>query len=126
MDTVRHRFSVGESRKMGETGLFVSVQTPLALGEHGEPQPDLTLVRRRGDRSGVPIAEEALLVVEVAATSLIYNREMKLPLNARDVISEAWLVDLNADEIRVYSELGLILNPGKEFSVHHAAWGHQW
>jgi len=28
---------------------------------------------------GVPIPEEALLVVEVAATSLIYDREAKLP-----------------------------------------------
>lgn len=89
-----------------EIGLFVSVQNPLALGELGEPQPDLTLVRRRGDRSGMPIAEEALLVVEVAATSLIYDRETKLPLYARAGIPEVWLVDLNAGEIRVYSEPG--------------------
>jgi Uma2 family endonuclease len=90
----------------GEADLFVSVQNPLALGEQGEPQPDLTLVRRRGDRSGTPVPEEALLIVEVADTSLIYDRGRKLPLYARAGIPEAWLVDLNADTIEVYSEPG--------------------
>ena len=33
-----------------ETGLFVSVQNPLVLGEHFEPEPDLVLVRRREGR----------------------------------------------------------------------------
>lgn len=89
-----------------ETGLFVSVQNPLALGEYGEPQPDLTLVRRRGDRSGIPITGEVLLVVEVAATSLIYDRETKLPLYARAGIPEAWIIDLDADVVEVYSQPG--------------------
>ena len=41
----------------GEAGLFVSVQNPLALDEHGEPQPDLVLVRRSEGRSGAPTPE---------------------------------------------------------------------
>lgn len=88
----------------GGPGLFVSVQNPLALGEHGEPQPDFTLVRRREDRSGIPTTEEVLLVVEVAATSLIYDRETKLPLYAEAGIPEAWLVDLTTDVIEAHSE----------------------
>ena len=63
-------------------GLFVSVQNPLILGEHGEPQPDLVLVRRRRGRSGTPVPEEVLLVVEVADTSLAYDRGRKMPLYA--------------------------------------------
>lgn len=86
----------------GETGLFVSVQNPLALGEYGESQPDLALVRRRGNRSGMPITEEVLLIVEVAYTSLAYDRETKLPLYAEAGIPEAWLVDLTTDAIEVY------------------------
>ncbi len=61
----------------------MSVQNPLALGEHFEPEPDLVLVRRREGRAGVPIPEEALLVVEVAYTSLTYDRETKLPCTPR-------------------------------------------
>lgn len=90
----------------GEAALFVSVQNPLVLGKHGEPQPDLTLVRRLRDRLGTPIPEEALLVVEVADTSLAYDRERKLPLYAEAGIPEAWLVDLNATTIEMYSEPG--------------------
>jgi len=89
-----------------EVDLFVSVQYPLVLGEYGEPQPDLTLVRRRGDRSGAPVPGEVLLVMEVAGTSLAYDRERKLPLYAEAGIPEAWLVDLNVDEIEVYSKPG--------------------
>src|SRR3954454_16103689 len=97
----RWAFGTGEA-----ADLFVSVQNPLALGEHGEPQPDLTLVRRRRDRSGTPVPEEVLLVVEVADTSLTCDRERKLPLYAEAGIPEAWLVDLNAGTIEMYSEPG--------------------
>lgn len=88
----------------GGPDLFVSVQNPLSLGEHWEPQPDLALVRRLEDRSGVPAAEEVLLVIEVAATSLAYDRDLKLPLYAASGILEVWLVDLNSDTVEVYSE----------------------
>jgi len=87
-----------------EADLFVSVQNPLVLGEYGEPQPDLVVVRRSAGSSGTPTAREALLVVEVAATSLIHDRERKLPLYAASGIPEAWVVDLDADVVEVYSE----------------------
>lgn len=90
----------------GGTAFFVSPQNPLTLGEHFEPEPDLVLVRRREGRAGVPIPEEVLLVVEVADTSLAYDRDTKLPLYAEAGIPEAWLVDLTADAIEVYSEPG--------------------
>jgi Uma2 family endonuclease len=63
-------------------------------------------VRRRRDRSGTPVPEEVLLVVEVADTSLTCDRERKLPLYAEAGIPEAWLVDLNAGTIEMYSEPG--------------------
>lgn len=96
------RWSLSE----GEADLFVSVQNPLSLSEHWEPQPDLTVVRRREGRTGVPALEDVLLVVEVAATSLAYDRDLKLPLYAASGIPEVWLIDLNSDTIEVYSEPG--------------------
>jgi len=87
-----------------DTELFVSVQNPLSLSEHWEPQPDLALVRRREGRSGIPTSEDVALVVEVAATSLIHDRDRKLPLYAETGIPEAWIVDLNADVIEVHSQ----------------------
>lgn len=88
--------------------LGVSVQNPLDLGPGfaGEPQPDLVLVRRREGGDGILTPEEALLVVEVADTSLAYDRNTKLPRYAAAGIPEAWLVDLTADVIEAHSEPG--------------------
>ena len=90
----------------GEPDLFVSVQNPLTLSEHWEPQPDLTVVRRREGRTGVPAPEDVLLVVEVAASSLAYDQDLKLPLYGASGIPEVWLIDLNSDTIEAYSAPG--------------------
>src|SRR5262249_37944553 len=63
------------------------------LGEHSEPQPDLVLLRRREDfyAGADPGPGDVLLVVEVADTSLAYDRDVKMPLYARAGIPESWL-----------------------------------
>ncbi len=71
----------------------VSVQNPLRLTDHTEPQPDLVVLRRER-RRGVPLAADALLVIEVADSSLAYDRDTKLPRFARSGIPEVWLVDV--------------------------------
>lgn len=93
---------LAEFRKPG--GYIISVQNPLILGERGEHQPDLALLRRDRDKERLPAAGDAMLVVEVADTSLRYDREVKLPLYARAGIPEAWLVDLQNDAIEVHTE----------------------
>ena len=45
-----------------------------------------------------------MLVVEVADTSLRYDRETKLPLYARAGVPEAWLVDLQNSVVEVHTE----------------------
>jgi Uma2 family endonuclease len=79
----------------------VRVQNPLYLDEHSEPQPDIALLRPRADfyKSRRPRPADALLVVEVADTSLSYDRNDKIPLYARHGIPEAWLVDLQAKRL---------------------------
>jgi Uma2 family endonuclease len=76
----------------------VRVQNPLRLGEHSEPQPDVSVLRRRADfyKSGHPRPADALLVVEVADTSLRFDRDDKIPLYAHHGIPEVWLIDLEA------------------------------
>ena len=87
-----------------ETGRFVvSVQNPLVLGEHGEHYPDLVLYRE-GVRGRVPEARDTLVVIEVADTSIYYDRNVKLPLYARAGVPEAWLIDLRAGVVEVHSE----------------------
>jgi Uma2 family endonuclease len=74
----------------------VLVQNPVRLSQYSEPQPDVALLRRRDDfyRERHPQRGDALLIIEVAATSLRFDRERKVPLYARHGIPEVWLVDL--------------------------------
>lgn len=86
--------------------VLVGVQDPIRLGEHSEPQPDLTLLRPREDfyASGHPGPEDILLVVEVVEASAQCDREIKLPLYARYDIPEVWLADLEGGVVEVYRE----------------------
>ena len=71
-------------------------RNPIRLDRLSEPQPDLAVLRRRPDfYSGErPGPADVLLVVEVADSSLRFNRTVKLPLYARAGIAELWIVDL--------------------------------
>ena len=84
----------------------VRVQNPLEESEHSEPQPDLMLLADRQDRYslGHPGPEEVLLLVEVAESSLDFDRHTKIPSYAAAGIREVWLVDLIHDRIDGYTE----------------------
>jgi Uma2 family endonuclease len=84
---------------------IVRVQGPIDLNRYTEPEPDLVLLRPRGDfyRSGHPHPADVLLVVEIADASLRFDREVKVPLYARAGVVEYWLVDLNAQKVTRYS-----------------------
>ena len=82
----------------------VSIQGPIALAEDTEPQPDVAVYRRRAvpykdaDRD----AGDALLLIEVAETSLAYDRSTKLRLYAATGVAEYWVVDCAAEAVEVY------------------------
>ena len=86
---------------------IVSVQDPIRLDDFSEPQPDIALLKPRVDfySSGHPQPADVLLVVEVADTSVQYDRIVKIPLYARAGIPEVWLVDIARDLIEVYATL---------------------
>ncbi|MBV9280113.1 MAG: Uma2 family endonuclease [Chloroflexi bacterium] len=87
---------------------IVSVQNPIRLSDDTEPQPDLTLLRPRSDfyDAGHPGPEDILLVVEVADTSVAYDRGLKIPLYWRSGIAESWLIDLTRGTVTVYGDVG--------------------
>jgi Uma2 family endonuclease len=85
---------------------FVRSQNPVHLGLRAEPQPDIAVVRRRDDyyRSGHPTPDDVFLVVEVADSTLTFDRKTKVPLYARAGIREYWIVDLIHAEIMVHRD----------------------
>ena len=83
---------------------IVSMQNPVFLDLHSEPQPDILLLRPRPDfyRSAHPTPADVFLIVEVSDTSLAYDTQIKLPLYARHGIPEVWIVDLPNRRIITY------------------------
>ena len=83
---------------------IVRIQSSIALGDNGEPEPDLVLLRRRADFYTESDEEpgDIFLVVEVADTSERYDRRTKGPLYARHGLPELWIVDLSRNRITRY------------------------
>ncbi len=93
------------SGRLGKAAIL-RVQNPLRLNEFTELQPDLALLKPRDDfyAGRHPGPGDVLLVVEVAASSLSYDRGVKLPLYAAAGIPELWLVDLDGRRLSVHRE----------------------
>ena len=89
---------------------LVSVQNPIRLAEHSEPQPDVALLTPRPDYYGNshPEPGDILLLIEVTETSESYDRAVKVPLYARYGVQEVWLVDLAEDVVVVYRQPGRV------------------
>lgn len=83
---------------------IIDVQNPIRLNDNSMPQPDLAALRPRNYRSALPTPADVLLLIEVADSSLAYDRGTKFPRYAGAGISEAWLVDLTAGIIERHSE----------------------
>ncbi len=83
-------------RMVGDTAI-VSIQNPIPLNDYTEPQPDVTVVRWRSDFYEQLKAqpEDVLLLIEVADSSLQYDRQEKLPRYAAAGIPEVWIVDID-------------------------------
>ena len=86
--------------------VIVDTQNPINLSDDSEPEPDLVLLRLRDDfyEAKHPQPEDILLLIEVADSTIKYDREIKIPLYAENGISEAWLIDINQQLIEVYRQ----------------------
>ena len=87
---------------VGDRGV-VAVGNPVQLDDLSEPQPDFTVLKPRDDdyRRATPRPDEVMLIIEVADSSLAYDRNVKRSLYARHGIPEFWIVNLVAGEVEV-------------------------
>jgi len=105
----RHNAAVNRANRamvtaVGDTAI-VQVQGSVRLGLYHEPQPDLVLLRPQADyyASRLPGPADILLVVEIAESSIDYDREVKARLYAESGVREYWLVDLNDNVVFAHS-----------------------
>ncbi len=82
---------------------MISVQSPVRLDDRSEPQPDLAVLSARDDayRRSHPVPAEIFLLIEVADTSLDFDRGRKASYYAASGVREAWIVDLDGDQVLV-------------------------
>jgi Uma2 family endonuclease len=85
-------------------GWHVRVQTPVALDDESEPEPDVCVVpgEPRDYRDAHP--ERPILIVEVALSRLRFDREHKGGLYARARIADYWIVNLPDRRLEVYRD----------------------
>jgi Uma2 family endonuclease len=83
---------------------IVSPQNPIRLDRMSEPQPDLAVLRSRDDfyAGACPGPADVLLLIEVADSSLKFDRGVRLPLYARAGIGKVWIVDLTRRVVEAY------------------------
>lgn len=97
----RHNAAVNRANRalVGAVGdnAIVQVQGSVRLGRFGEPNPDVVLLRPQPDfyASRLPGPSDMLLVIEIADSSLDYDRDVKSRIYAEAGVPEYWLVDLD-------------------------------
>lgn len=110
VNRLTHRFSHPDNDRF-----IVHVKNPVQLGDGSELEPDVALLRYRDDYYGTahPTPADVLLVIEVAYSSLEYDREVKAHLYGRAGVPETWVKNLPEDCIERFTE------PGPEGYAQH-------
>jgi Uma2 family endonuclease len=82
---------------------LVSIQLPVDLG-FAEPYPDVSVARWSDDLYGTahPTPADVLLLVEVADSTVLFDRNVKSAMYAQAGIEELWVVDLPRDSVAVF------------------------
>jgi Uma2 family endonuclease len=108
-------------QQVGDDGI-ISIQNPIRLDDYGEPQPDIAILSPRDDYYAHALAtpDDVLLLIEIADTSLDYDRDKKLPRYAAANISEVWIVDVNKQIVEQYT----LPIQGEYTSLYKALHGH--
>jgi Uma2 family endonuclease len=91
-------------RTVFSEGYDVRSQFPLALGFDSEPEPDIAVVPGSLRDYVYAHPTTAILIVEVADSSLIHDRKRKASLYARSGIPEYWILNLVRWCLEVYRE----------------------
>jgi len=106
---IKHAVCVARLNKRFESKLggnaIIWVQNPIDLGIRSQSQPDLAILKFRKDfyEEALPTPADILLIIEIADSSLEYDRDVKAPLYATSGIPEMWLFDVNNKMIAGFS-----------------------
>lgn len=84
--------------------VILGVQDPVILNDFTEPEPDISILKPRADyyEESHPRPEDVIFLVEVADSSLAYDRKVKLRQYALAGITEYWIINIEEQIIEVF------------------------
>lgn len=84
----------------------ITGQNPVAFDRYSEPEPDIVVAAYRKDkyRSGHPTPSDVSLIIEVADSSLEYDRSTKKELYAESGIPEYWIVNIPDRQLEIFRQ----------------------
>lgn len=85
-------------------GYFIRGQMPFNVGAYSEPEPDVAVIAGEIRDYAHEHPTDAALIIEVAETSLGYDRESKGGLYAKVGIADYWIVNLVDYQLEVYRD----------------------
>lgn len=90
---------------LGERAI-VRVQNPAVVDPYSEPQPDVSLLAPQDDFyfTAHPRTPDVLLLVEVADSTLRFDRMVKRPIYAAAGLREFWIVDIGGQVVESYRQ----------------------
>jgi len=91
-------------RRVLTPNLHVRTQLPLALGDDSEPEPDVAIVRGSLRDYLKAHPQSAVLLVEISAATLAFDRHVKGSLYARERVAEYWIVNLIESVVEIYRD----------------------
>ena len=89
-----------------EKRAIIRCQDPITLPNNSEPEPDIVVARLRSDDyiNSHPAPADIILVIEVADSTIKFDRDIKAPLYAAAGISEYWIVNLIDNRLEIYRQ----------------------
>ena len=82
----------------------VRVESPIQLNDYSAPEPDVVLYDPEMPKDRHPRPDDIYLVVEVADSTVEYDRKVKADHYAAAGIPEYWLVDLPGEAVDVFRQ----------------------
>ena len=84
--------------------VLIRTQSPIKLDDYSEPEPDIAVVKTNvlDYEDHHPQPSEVFLVIEIADSSLKYDREVKTLAYAKSGIIDYWILDINGRKLYVY------------------------
>mgnify|MGYP001803523011 CR=1 FL=1 len=86
-------------------------ENPVPILKNSEPEPDFVIAKKKKGKQNHPTPKEIYLIIEVANSTLQYDRKVKGPIYAGAGIPEYWIINLKARKIEVH------LSPVREDGV---------